>query len=329
MFTSRTALTAIAVTVLAAASLVLSACGGSADTTTAATGATTSASRPVIVATTPLLGAIVRDAVGDGAEVRVVMPNGSDPHEWRPSAKDVAALQSADLVVQNGLGLEQGLEEAVKQARAEGVPVFTAADHIAVRKVAEGDDEHAHDHGEEQGHGDEAGAGDPHFWTDPAQVRKVVAALPGAVRRATGADVSAPAKAAAARIAGIDTAIAADFAALPPKARNLVTGHESLGYLADRYDLRLVGAVTPSLSSQGQVSAAHLKELEQAMEKAGVRVVFTETGLPNAVADAIVEQTGATLVELGTESVPGDGTYATYITELARRISSALANTGG
>jgi zinc/manganese transport system substrate-binding protein len=209
------------------------------------------------------------------------------------------------------------------------VPVFTATDHIAVRKVAEGDDEHAHDHGDEQGHGDEAGAGDPHFWTDPAQVRKVVAALPGAVRRATGADVSAPAKAAAARIAGIDTAIAADFAALPPKARNLVTGHESLGYLADRYDLGLVGAVTPSLSSQGQVSAAHLKELEQAMEKAGVRVVFTETGLPNAVADAIVSETGATLVELGTEAVPGDGTYATYITELARRISSALANTGG
>jgi zinc/manganese transport system substrate-binding protein len=327
MFASRAALTAIAVTALAAASLVLSACGGSSDTTTA--GAATSAQRPVIVATTPLLGAIVRDAVGDGAEVRVVMPNGSDPHEWRPSAKDVAALQSADLVVQNGLGLEQGLEEAVKQARAEGVPVFTATDHIAVRTVAEGDDGHAHDHGDEQGHGDEPGAGDPHFWTDPAQVRKVETALPGAVRRATGADVSASAKAAAARIAKIDTAIAADVAALPPKARNLVTGHESLGYLADRYDLGLVGAVTPSLSSQGQVSAAHLKELEQAMEKAGVRVVFTETGLPNAVADAIVEQTGATLVELGTEAVPGDGTYATYITELARRISSALANTGG
>jgi zinc/manganese transport system substrate-binding protein len=329
MSTSRTALTALAVTVLAAASLVVSACGGAAETTTARTGATTAASRPVMVATTPLLGAIVRDAVGDGAEVRVVMPNGSDPHEWRPSAKDVTALQSADLVVQNGLGLEQGLEEAVKQARAEGVPVFTATDHIAVRTVAEGDDEHAHDHGDEPGHGDEAGAGDPHFWTDPAQVRKVVAALPGAVRRATGADVSAPAKAAAAQIAALDAAIAADFAALPAKARNLVTGHESLGYLADRYDLGLVGAVTPSLSSQGQVSAAHLKELEDAMEKAGVRVVFTETGLPNAVAEAIVSETGATLVELGTEALPGDGAYATYVTELARRISSALANTGG
>ena len=337
MHRMRLGLTALALAVLAAATLAVSACGGggqaastgntgAAGTGTAGSG-TAGSARPVIMATTPLLGAIVRDAVGDGADVRVVMPNGSDPHEWRPSAKDVAALQSADMVVQNGLGLEQGLEEAVAQARDEGVPVFTATDHIAVRSVAEGGDDHGDDQGDD--HGDDHGAGDPHFWTDPAQVRRVVAALPAAVRRATGTDVSAPAKVAAARLAKIDAAVAADFAALPAKARKLVTGHESLGYLAGRYGLGLVGAVTPSLSSQGQVSAAHLAELEEAMREAGVRVVFTETGLQNAVADAIVKETGATLVELGTEAVPADGSYATYITELARRISSALANTGG
>lgn len=331
----------------AVAPLVLSACGGSAGGTTAGGNAGTAASpdAPVIAVTTPLLGAIVRDAVGDAATVEVVMPNGSDPHEWRPSAKDVAALQSADMIVENGTGLEQGLEEAVQQARADGVPVFTATDHVAVRTVKgnggpagedahghAGEDAHGHEGGDAHGHeGEEAhdhGAGDPHFWTDPAQVRRVLAALPAAVRKATGEDISAQAARASAALKQIDARIAADFAKIPPKARNLVTGHESLGYLADRYGLGLVGAVTPSLSSQGQVSAAHLKELEDAMKKAGVRVVFTETGLPNAVADAIVDQAGATLVELGTEAVPADGTYATYIQEITRRISSALANTG-
>lgn len=331
----------------AVAPLVLSACGGSAGGTTAGGNAGTAASpdAPVIAVTTPLLGAIVRDAVGDAATVEVVMPNGSDPHEWRPSAKDVAALQSADMIVENGTGLEQGLEEAVQQARADGVPVFTATDHVAVRTVKgnggpagedahghAGEDAHGHEGGDAHGHeGEEAhdhGADDPHFWTDPAQVRRVLAALPAAVRKATGEDISAQAARASAALKQIDARIAADFAKIPPKARNLVTGHESLGYLADRYGLGLVGAVTPSLSSQGQVSAAHLKELEDAMKKAGVRVVFTETGLPNAVADAIVDQAGATLVELGTEAVPADGTYATYIQEITRRISSALANTG-
>lgn len=333
----RTAMPALLVVIVAGAALALSGCGGSAsgDASTSAGGAAGGGERPVIAVTTPVLGAIVRDAVGDAAAVQVVMPNGADPHEWRPSAKDVAEMQQADMVVRNGLGLEQGLEEAVDQAKSEGVPVFTATDHIRVRAVkdagaAHGDD-HGHDHGHD--HGDEGAtsgsARDPHFWTDPSQVRRVVLALAPAVGKATGADATAQAKAAAARLAGIDADIRAQVATVPAAARNIVTGHESLGYFADRYGLGLIGAVTPSLSTQGQVSAAHLKELEQAMEKAGARVVFTETGLPNAVADAIVGETGATLVELGTEALPADGTYATYIQELSRRISSALADTGG
>lgn len=310
MVRARLALGALLAVLVVVAALGVAACGSSGASGTGASGTGASADggareRAVIVATTPILGAIVRDAVGDAADVRVLMPNGGDPHEWRPSAKDVAELQSADLVVQNGLGLEQGLQEAISQARDDGVPVFTATDHVAVRP------------------------GDPHFWTDPSQVAKVVAALPAVVRAATGADIAASAAKAGKRLAALDAEIADDFAKVPETARNVVTGHESLGYLAARYGLALTGAVTPSLSSQGQVSAAHLKQLEDAMSRAGVRVVFTETGLPNAVADAIVAQAGATLVQLGTEALPDDGTYATYIRELARRMSSALANTGG
>lgn len=310
MVRARLALGALLAVLVVVAALGVAACGssGASGTGASSTGASADGGareRAVIVATTPILGAIVRDAVGDAADVRVLMPNGGDPHEWRPSAKDVAELQSADLVMQNGLGLEQGLQEAISQARDDGVPVFTATDHVAVRP------------------------GDPHFWTDPSQVAKVVAALPAAVRAATGADIAAPAAKAGKRLAALDAEIADDFAKVPETARNVVTGHESLGYLAARYGLALTGAVTPSLSSQGQVSAAHLKQLEDAMSRAGVRVVFTETGLPNAVADAIVAQAGATLVQLGTEALPDDGTYATYIRELARRMSSALANTGG
>jgi zinc/manganese transport system substrate-binding protein len=309
-------------------------CGGG-DAGTSAT--TTAADRPVIAATTPILGAVVREAVGDGAEVRVIMPNGSDPHEWRPSAKDVAALQEADLVVENGLDLEEGLEDAIDQARKDGTPVFTATEHVTVRKQGgepdadRGDDDHAHGD-DDHGHGDDDhghGAGDPHFWTDPAQVRSVTLALPGAVKKATGVDVSATSRQAARQLAAVDRAIATDVAAIPEGSRNLVTGHESLGYFADRYGLQVIGAVTPSLSSQGQVSAAHLAALEAAMTKAGVKVLFTETGLSDAVADAVVKETGATVVEVGTEVLPEDGSYRTYMKEMGRRISSALADPRG
>ena len=303
-----------------AASLSLAACGSDAPSATGA--GTTGADRPVIAATTPMLGALVRDAVGDAAEVEVVMPNGSDPHEWRPSARDVARLQSADLIVENGLDLEEGLQESIARAREDGVAVFTATDHVAVREVEDGDD-----HADEEGHGH--GAGDPHFWTDPSQAAAVVAALPAAVRSATGADISDPAGESATALRALDADIASRMSAIPEADRVLVTGHESLGYLADRYGLDVVGTVTPSLSSQGQVSAAHLADLERAMEKAGVRVLFTESGVSDALAQAIRDETGATVVELGIETVPSDGSYTTYIEDLSGRISSALTDAGG
>ncbi len=292
---------AIAAALAGILALCLIGCGGGASTSAGDDG-------PVILATTPVLGAIARDAAGDSVEVRVIMPNGSDPHEWRPSARDVAALESADLIIENGLGLEHGLGDAIDLARESGVPVFTATDHVAVRKD---------------------GAGDPHFWTDPTQVRAVVAALPAAVRAATGTDITASAARAGDDLLALDASIERDVQTIPPAARVLVTGHESLGYLAARYGLRVVGAVTPSLSSQGQVSAAHLAELEEAMREAGVTVVFVEAGVPGAVADAIAGQTRATPVEIAVETVPSDGRYHTYMTALARRVTSALAGSGG
>jgi len=310
----------------AAASFVLAGCGSDgAPTTNLGTGA---ADRPVIVATTAMLGALVRDAVGDAAAVEVVMPNGSDPHEWRPSARDVARLQSADLIVENGLDLEAGLQEPIARAREDGVAVFTATDHVTVREIGDGDD-HAEgeEHADEEKHGH--GAGDPHFWTDPSQAAAVAAALPAAVRSATGADITGPAGDSATALRALDADIASRMSAIPEADRALVTGHESLGYLADRYGLDVVGTVTPSLSSQGQVSAAHIADLERAMEKAGVRVLFTESGVSDALAQAIRDETGATVVELGIETVPSDGSYTTYIEDLSGRISSALTDAGG
>lgn len=297
-----------------AVALMVSGCGG---------GGTSAADGPVIAVTTPILGAVVKGAVGDAATVEVIMPNGADPHEWRPSAQDVARLERADLIVQNGLGLEAGLTKAIAQAEAAGVPVFTATDHIAVRTVGRGEGANPSD--EDQA----PGAEDPHFWTDPTQVRAVVTALAPAVASATGVDVAASAAAYGKVLDGVDASAAALLAAVPASARGIVTGHESLGYLARRYDYRLVGAVMPSLSSQGQLSAAHLADLEAAMKAAGVRVVFTETGASPQVARAVADATGATVVELSTEALPADGSYATYMSEIARRVASALKNTGG
>ena len=101
-----------------------------------------------IVVTTSVLGSVVRDLVGDRASVTVLMGNGVDPHDWAPSAQDLEAVYAADLVVANGLGLEEGLQDALGQAEAEGIRVFEATDHIDVRELGEA----AHGHEAEAGH---------------------------------------------------------------------------------------------------------------------------------------------------------------------------------
>ena len=92
-----------------------------------------------IVVTYSILGSIVKELVGDQASVTVSMPNGLDPHEWQPSAKDIETINKADLVVENGLGLEGGMQKTLAAAKGSGVKFFTAADHIVVRHVGAGE----------------------------------------------------------------------------------------------------------------------------------------------------------------------------------------------
>jgi zinc/manganese transport system substrate-binding protein len=285
---------------------VLTACGGTSVAPTADTG------KPVIVVTYSVLGAVVSDLVGDQATVIVPIPNGQDPHDWEPSARDIETLTHADLIVQNGLHLEGGMEKAIAQTQAAGVPIFTASDHITIRTVGAGDP------------GQAAGAQDPHLWMDPLAVKQVVAALAETLKSELGLDVSARALDLENRLDELNSTITAKVSSLPSDQRKLVTGHESLGYFADRYGFTVIGAIVPSLSTQAEVSASELSALKTLIEAQGVKAIFTELGTPPAVADAIGQETGVKVVEISTHMVPQDGSYFTFMTELCDAIVTAL-----
>lgn len=72
---------------------------------------------PVVVVTTNILGDVVQNVVGDQADVKVLMPRGADPHSFEISASDAARVERADLLVSNGLGLEEGIGKTVDTAR--------------------------------------------------------------------------------------------------------------------------------------------------------------------------------------------------------------------
>lgn len=285
--------------------LALAACGGESDVETS--------DRRSVVVSTPILGALVTEIVGDAAEVTVLMPNGVDPHGWEASPKEIEALSNADVVVINGLHLEESLDEAIDAARDGGVRIFEAGDHVDVIESSEEDS------------GDEHADGDPHIWTDAAAMAEVALALGDDLAKA-GIDVGDRASVVYERLLALDNDLRRSAETLDENDRKLVTGHESLAYLARAYGFVLVGAVIPGLSSESEVSAGELSSLKELIVAEKVGVIFSEAGTPDQVVEAIANDTGAAVVELDTHLLPEDGTYDTFMTELVSAIVSALSS---
>jgi zinc/manganese transport system substrate-binding protein len=265
-----------------------------------------------------ILGSVVKELAGDRANVVVLMPNGADPHEWEPSAKDIETLNKADLIVQNGLELESSMQRTLQEASKRGVKTFTAAEHITIRKIGRGE-------GIPTGDPDQAvGADDPHLWTDPLAMKNVADALAAQLKKDLGIDVDSRSRDLQERLEDLSDEVSATVATLPVADRKLVTGHESMGYFAQRFGFKLIGAIIPSITSQAEVSASSLAALKKLIEDNKVKAIFTELGTSSAVADAIGKETGVKVIRLTTHSVPEDGSYFTFEHNLVKVIVDGL-----
>lgn len=281
--------------------------------------------RPLVVVTTNLLGDVVRNVAGDDARVEVLMPLGVDPHDFEPSSRQASLVAEADLVVANGLGLEEGLEDVIDAARGDGALVLEVAELVDPLRFAEQD---AGDDGGE----DEPGDLDPHVWMDP--IRMAQAARLIADRLAdidSSVDWEARAETYAAQLEAAHERIDALLSAVPSDRRLLVTNHEALGYFASRYGFEVVGVVIPGGSTLAEPGSEELAALVALIDELNIRAVFAESTEPSTLARAIADEADhpVTVVTLRTESLgePGSpaGTLIGMLEENARLIADALS----
>ncbi len=318
--------------VVAACAVVLGACGGTSEVATESTPDTTM-KRPLVVVTHEVLGSIVREIAVDDVDVRVIIPNGKDPHDYEPSAQDIALLNAADMVVANGEKFESAFADILDRLVADGQSVFFATEHVTLRDGDEHDEhgEHSDDengeHSDDEAHDgdkDVHGEHDPHFFTDPVAVGELVPALAEALTASTGVSHGARPAIAADAFAAADTAVREVFATLSSGSCKIVTGHDSLGYLADRYGCEIVGVVIPSLSGLAEATAQDFADLAEAMKTEKVSAIFVDEGTSTRVSDRIAAETGARVVPLPSHSVPSSGRYRDYVTSVARVITDGL-----
>jgi zinc/manganese transport system substrate-binding protein/manganese/iron transport system substrate-binding protein len=204
-----------------------------------------------------------------------------DPHDYEPSPADLQAIADADVILENGLGIEKWLEKTVASASPDGAIVDTSKG-VAVR------------------------ADDPHIWLDPRNAKVMVANIAAAFEKADparAATFKANEAAYDAELDRLDSEIAAEVAALPNK--KMVTNHDAFAYFVDRYGLEYVGAVIPSFDTQAELSARDVSDLVAKIKATGVKAVFSESSLPPKTAEAIATEAGVKVVA-GDDALYGD-----------------------
>ncbi|MCB1271294.1 MAG: zinc ABC transporter substrate-binding protein, partial [Microthrixaceae bacterium] len=247
----------------------------------------------------------------------------------------------ADLLVTDGVNLEEGLTGVIESAEESGTEVFTFADHVEVLPGSGGDDhdhdeaegEEGHDHDEaEDDHDHDHSAGDPHIWMDPTQMAAGVEALAEELAELSDDPdaVHAEADDYIVELTTLDEDIATTLEVVPAEDRLLVTNHQAFGYFVNRYDFEMLGAAIPSLTTDAAASAAELEELAALIREHDLPAIFSETIESDELVDALAEEVGSDVqvVQLYTGSLgePGSGadTYAGMMTTNAQRIADAL-----
>jgi len=285
---------------------LLAACSG------AAPAPTTNGLR--VVATTTVLADMVEQVGGKDVDVVSIVPKGGVVETFDPSPRDIAAISEADLVVMNGLGLDNWLERVVDSA-APDVPVVRLGEDLpGTEYIGEGS------------------GTNPHLWLDVSNGVRYAERIRDALVTADPARADAfrvGGDAYVARLQELDGWVREEVATIPPENRKLVSFHEAFPYFAQAYGLEVVGSV---VGVPGQdPSAGEIAALVDAIRASGARAVFTEAGFNPALAQSIATEAGVS-VESGlyNDSLgdPPIDTYEGLIRHDVERIVAALGGQG-
>jgi ABC-type Zn uptake system ZnuABC Zn-binding protein ZnuA/ABC-type Mn2+/Zn2+ transport system permease subunit len=258
-----------------------------------------------VVATTTQVADFARNVGGEAADVHQILEPNTDPHEYEPRPDDVTATADAQLIFVSGDELDAWMADVVTESGTDGRVVDLGA-HLSVKLAGES-------------RGPEASEYDAHWWHDPVNAKAAVREIRDAMiaadqsKRAT---FERNASAYLRELRALDAGISECLAAVPAAQRKLVTDHDAFNYFANRYGIRVVGAVIPSQTTEAQASAGEVSELAEEIRAQGVRAIFPESSINPDVAKALAKQTGtiSDLTLYGDTLGPPGSSGATYLT---------------
>jgi ABC-type Zn uptake system ZnuABC Zn-binding protein ZnuA len=270
-----------AVTVL----LALAVACGSSSTTPAPAGT------PLrVVTTTALLADLVKNVGGELVDVTALVPPGADVHSFQSTPADNVAVSNAALLVSNGGGLDQFLDQMIDgSASDDAVRVLAAAPLLEL----------------------DADNDDPHFWQNPVFTVKYVEVIRDGLIAAdpeNSGSYQANFDSYADQLTKLDFDIVSTLATIDPDRRHLITFHDAFGHFAKRYGWQVTSLVG---SDASQVSPGPVVEILETVKTQGIPAVFAEPQFNSGLLEKAAEEAGVDVGPIYSDVQEGEA--ANYI----------------
>lgn len=250
-----------------------------------------------VVTTVSPITSIVENIGGDRISLEGVVPEGVNSHVFEPQPSLARVLADADLIIANGLFLEEPTLELAAANKRDDTPVLLLGDRAIGRERWQFDFSFP----------ESGGHPNPHLWPDPALglryaelTQEQLAALDPDNAGYYGDNLELFRQ----RINAMDAAIREAVASVPPENRKLITYHDSWAYFAVAYGLEVIGAVQPS--DFAEPSAREVADIIDQVRELGLPVVFGSAEFSSDVLETIAGETDAVFIdELADDDLPG------------------------
>lgn len=241
-----------------------------------------------IVTTLFPLYEFAKEVGGDRVEVTLLLPPGVDAHSFEPRPKDIMLLNSADVFVYIGAGMEPWAEDLINGLNNDKLVVIDASSVSELINSEEHEDESEEEHGKY----------DPHLWLDFRNDQKIVYSI---ASRLSDIDpenketYSSNAERYSSRLEVLDSIYISSLANCN-RSEIVTGGHNAFGYLAKRYNITVISVY--GLAPNSEPSAQKVKNITDTINSLGIKYIFFEKMVNSRMTEMLSSETGAKMILL-------------------------------
>jgi zinc transport system substrate-binding protein len=239
----------------------------------------------------------------DKVDVKLLVPVGVEPHDWEPTIKDVQEIQKSDLIIINGIGFENWVDNLAEN-NYRGIIIDTS-DGILINNL------------------DQENTADPHIWLNPVYAKKQVQNIALAFSNhdpENGEFYHANAAQYSEKLDLLDSKIRTELSNCND---DFIAFHNAFSYFAEEYNLNQY-TIIPSSNSHGEVTAKTLENVISKARELNIKVIFSEESVNTKTSQIIANEIGGKVLVLSPLEIVSDGDYILKMNQNLENLKEAL-----